>query len=157
MSSAFITEFVPVVLDFISKVPSPLDFTVTEEALYPLLVIAALIAFSIIDAAFLASSTEKSVPAVPSHFFFNAVLSASDNLDHSTLTSTPSTFITSSLNAAPEASAAVVVNFADVVFDTTEPVVELLVDEAPSGPDCEPSSNFIVLNSVVSEILVSSL
>ena len=33
----------------------------------------------------------------------------------------------------------------------------LLTDTCTLLPDCEPSSNFIVLNSVVSEILVSSL
>ena len=37
------------------------------------------------------------------------------------------------------------------------PAALLLTDTCTLLPDCEPSSNFIVLNSVVSEILVNSL
>ena len=58
----------------------------------------------------------------------------------------------------PVTGSADVLIWATAAFFVVAPVAALLLtDTSTLFPDCEPSSNFIVLNSVVSEILVSSL
>ena len=92
------------------------------------------------------------------HLTFNAFLSSSDNFEKSTAITAPSIFIYSlpNVTVAPLASPAVIVAVAPFNLAIEAPVVTLPVEDTPLGPACEPSSNFIVLNSVVSEILVNS-